>query len=236
MAFNWNEEARALPLLDEEIISSGVERVPICLCLDVSGSMSVDDRIGNLNRGIKEFISAVKEDERASMAADIAIVSFGAMGAQRELDFTPIQNAIVPELKAAGSTPMGEGVMLALDMLNDRKDFYKREGVTYFQPWLVIMSDGEANGSPMVFENAVRRVNELLEGKKLNSFAVAIDTSSNMNELTRISGREAKRLGSVNFREFFVWLSQSVTTVANSGGTATRAQLPPTSSWESASL
>ena len=55
-------------------------------------------------------------------------------------------------LTANGNTPMGEGVRLALDLLDKRKQEYKDKGVDYYQPWLVLMSDGQPNGNVAILE------------------------------------------------------------------------------------
>lgn len=45
-------------------------------------------------------------------------------------------------MEAEGMTCMGEGLSLALDLLKKRKAKYKATGVDYYQPILVVMSDG----------------------------------------------------------------------------------------------
>lgn len=48
----------------------------------------------------------------------------------------------MPKMEAEGMTCMGEGLSLALDLLEKRKAKYKATGVDYYQPILVVMSDG----------------------------------------------------------------------------------------------
>ncbi|MDR2409903.1 MAG: hypothetical protein LBE13_17580, partial [Bacteroidales bacterium] len=120
-------------------------RVPVCLCLDTSGSMrrdSTSDPIGELNAGLKVFYDVINNNIKTKTAAEICIVTFGGK-AQMIEDFATVDDRPdVPELGADGSTPMGEGVNLALDLLEERKNMYKDTGVDYFQPWLVLITDG----------------------------------------------------------------------------------------------
>ena len=45
----------------KDLVENPTARVPVCLCLDVSGSMS-GDPINELNRGVKQFYDAIRND------------------------------------------------------------------------------------------------------------------------------------------------------------------------------
>ncbi len=82
---------------------------------------------------------------------------------------------------------MGEGVNLALDLLEKRKQEYKDKGVDYYQPWLIIMSDGEPNGSTEEFDRAVRRVSDMVKAKELTVFPIGVGEEANFNTLSAFS-------------------------------------------------
>lgn len=71
-------------------------------------------------------------------------------------------------------TCMGEGLSLALDLLEKRKTKYKATGVDYYQPILVVMSDGLPNGNRRVWDEAVERIRALCASRKLSVVAVGI--------------------------------------------------------------
>lgn len=120
-------------------------------------------------------------------------------------------------LSACGNTPMGEGVRLALDLLDERKQEYKDKGVDYYQPWLVLMSDGQPNGNADMLEDSIQRTRDLVENKKLSLFPIGIGASADMDTLARFSPkRPPLRLNGLNFKEFFEWLSKSVSKVSQS--------------------
>lgn len=225
MSFNFGN----IPLLENDIISKGGERIPVCLCLDVSASMS-GARINKLNAGIKDFKNMVCEDLRAKMATDLCIVTFSST-VQCEMVFTPLAIAEMPTLQASGNTHLGEGVDFALNMLEARKAYYKQEGIQYNQPIIFIMSDGDGNGSKTIFNQVVEKVRYLTENRKLSAFGIAIDSRSNIDELTQITNNQALMLDNTKFNEFFVWLSQSVTAVANSGKDVEHVPLPSIEGW-----
>lgn len=112
---------------------------------------------------------------------------------------------------------MGEAVNLSLDMLEERKKEYRQNGVDYYQPWLVLMSDGAPNGDPNELDRAIKRVNDLVASKKLVVFAIGVGEYADMDVLAKFSpNRRPLRLQGLKFREFFVWLSQSVVAVSQS--------------------
>ena len=103
---------------------------------------------------------------------------------------------------------MGEAVNTAIDMLDKRKDEYRQSGVSYFQPWVVLMTDGDANDD---YLSAASRLKQLGDTKKATVFVVAIGDQVNMSKLGQFcpSDRPPLRLSGLKFKEFFAWLSQS---------------------------
>lgn len=201
----------------QDLIENPSARIPVCLCLDVSASMS-GEPIDELNKGVKLFYDAIREDELACYAAEIAVVTFGENGGEAACrsDFAGVH--ITPEppvLVAHGSTPLGEGVNMALDMLETRKQEYRDKGVDYYQPWLVLMTDGNPNGDPAALERAVARATELAGKKNLTVFPLAIGLNADTKLLERFAGENGvMRLNGLNFRDFFSWLSRSVSAVS----------------------
>lgn len=196
----------------QELVENPTPRVPICLVLDVSGSMS-GQPIEELQNGVRMFFDAIREDDVAQYAAEISIVTFGGV-ARKTLDFFAINRQEVPQLYADGATPMGEALNLALDLLEARKTEYRNAGVDYYQPWMVLMTDGAPTDS---IDGAARRIEELVKTKKLTVFPIAIGDAANTLDLARLSPlRPPLKLKGLNFREFFLWLSRSVSRVSQS--------------------
>jgi uncharacterized protein YegL len=200
-----------------DLVDNPTVRVPVCLCLDVSGSM-VGEPIRELTEGIRLFYDAIREDEVALYAAEICIVAFGGDQATKIEDFSNIERQSgVPELAAYGATPMGEGVNTSLDLLERRKQEYNDRGVDYYQPWLVLMTDGAPNGSQSELERAIARTTDLVRRKKLTVFSIGIGSNADMSVLQRFSpNRQPLKLRGLAFREFFSWLSKSVSTTSQS--------------------
>jgi uncharacterized protein YegL len=196
----------------EELVSNPTARVPVCLCLDTSGSMN-GTPIKELNEGVRTFIDELKKDEVAKYSAEVCVVTFGDHP-KTELDFASLMSQNIPTLGAYGNTPMGKGVELALDLLDKRKREYAEAGVDYYQPWLVLMTDGVPTDS---IDDAVKRTLELINNRKLTIFPIAIGSSADMSVLKMFSpARTPLRLNGLNFSDFFSWLSKSVSRVSQS--------------------
>jgi len=201
----------------DDLANNPSTRVPIGLCLDTSGSMN-GSAIGELNAGISLLYDELKRDERAACAAEIAVVTFGFGGARVVREFSSLElQPDPPRLQADGPTPMGEAVRITLDLVEGRKKQYRSTGVDYFQPWLILMTDGQPNGDIQVLMDSVSRIYDLVQHKKLSVFAVGVGHDADMDVLGRFSpGRPPLRMQGLHFRELFQWLSRSVSKTSRS--------------------
>ena len=191
-------------------------RVAVCLCLDTSGSMS-GHPINELNAGVSLFYNAVRRDSMASASAEIAIVTFGQGGVKCIQDFATADDAQPPLMKADGQTPMGEAVNLALDLLEARKEQYRNTGTEYYQPWLVLMTDGKPyGGEESELVRAKERVAQMINDGKLTVFPIGIGKDADFSTLFDFSSPKRKpvKLKGLNFRKFFEWLSASMHNVS----------------------
>lgn len=203
---------------------------PRCACmlvLDTSGSMS-GAPIQELNQGLQAFVEAVQEDEMSAYSVEVGVITAGGT-VREELSFTTA-NTIreVSPLVADGVTPLGAAVELALRRLEERKAAYKRAGVAYYQPWLVIISDGEPTDS---WQAVAQQTSALSQQRKLVVMPVGV-SQANMAILGQFSSRPAKQLAGLKFREFFEWLSASMSRVSASNSTSSAVALPKTDSWD----
>lgn len=227
----------------QDLVDNPMTRVPICLCLDTSGSMmsviggdytatgeTVEEdgktwkvvsgntitRLSELQKGLQLFFDAIKADEVAKYSAEICVIQFNDT-ASCLADFGSIEAQEVPKLRAEGNTHMGEAINMALDLLDKRKQEYKNNGVDYYQPWLVVLTDGEDNGSSADLNRAISRITDLVTAKKLTVFPIAIGDEANKNALAKISPkRQPLKLQGLKFEEFFAWLSKSVSKTSQS--------------------
>lgn len=186
---------------------------PRCACvllIDTSGSMN-GAPITELNNGLHTFQKDLAEDSLASRRVEIAIVTFGDGGVSKLQDFVTVDQFIAPELMTGGQTPMGEAIHLALDLVDGRKNEYKQNGISYYQPWVLLITDGAPTDE---WRAAAQRVQAEANARRVTFFAVGVQ-NADMNVLTQITPR-ALKLDGLRFNELFVWLSQSQKKVSGS--------------------
>jgi len=207
---------RDLMLREHELIENPTARIPVCLVLDCSGSMS-GEPIEELNKGLSIFLQRVKEDPIARHSVELAAVTF-AVEAEAVLDFESIASLESFSVKIAddcGGTNLGKAVYLALELLMARKDAYKSAGVDYYQPWLIIMTDGLPTDNSHIKVSEV--TSEMVMSKKLSVFPIATGPSADLGVLAMFSPkRDPLRLKELRYSEFFEWLSRSVSLASRS--------------------
>jgi uncharacterized protein YegL len=210
-----------------DLIENPSARCACMLVVDTSSSMS-GAPINELNAGLRSLLQALHDDEVASFSVELGIVSTGSGTPREELPLTTANRIEqVAPLHASGGTPLGQAVKLALSKLEQRKEQYKRLGVPYFQPWLIVISDGEPTDA---WKEAAAKAHELSLNRKLVSLPVGVQ-GANLAVLGEFSHRGAKALQGLKFKEFFEWLSASMSRVSSSNSTAATVALPSADPW-----
>ena len=199
-------------------------RCPCVLLLDTSGSMQ-GEAIEALNKGLSAFKSDLAKDPLAARRVEIAVVTF-----DNEIkvvqDFVTVDNFNAPTLTAQGQTFMGGGIQKALDLIQERKNQYRANGIAYYRPWVFMITDGEPQGEPEnVVQTATQRLHREEGEKRVAFFAVGVE-NANMARLKEMVVRAPVKLVGLNFVEMFVWLSRSMEKVAQSR-TDEQVALPP---------
>lgn len=220
-----NDFATQIAFGTDNFAENPEQRCPCILVLDRSGSMS-GDPIDELNAGLVTFKDELAADSLAMKRVDTAIVTFGP--SSLEMPFHTAPQFFPPTLTAQGDTPMGSAINLALDTLEVRKAEYKANGISYFRPWIFLITDGGPTDS---WQSAAARVHEGEAAKKFAFFAVGVE-GANMDVLSKISVRQPLSLQGLKFRQLFQWLSASMAAVSRSTP-GSEVPLSPATGWAS---
>jgi uncharacterized protein YegL len=185
-------------------------RCPCVLLLDTSGSMN-GAPIAALNEGLQTFKDGLAADPLASKRVEVAIVTFGGQ-VQVICDFTTMEGFQPPTLTASGQTPMGAAILQGVNLLRHRKDAYKAHGISYFRPWIFLITDG---GPSDAWAEAAAQVKQGELSKAFLFFSVGVE-GANMDVLRQIATRQPLMLKGLRFQDLFLWLSQSQAAVSRS--------------------
>jgi uncharacterized protein YegL len=195
---------------DSEFAQNPEPRCACILLVDTSGSMG-GEPIRELNNGLVQFKDELMADSLAAKRCEIAIIKFGG-SAEQVVDFKSAQDLRPPTLIAEGDTPMGAALHVGLDLLEARKSTYKSNGITYFMPWVFLITDG---GPTDEWKAAAERVKSGHSQKAFNFFAIGVG-GANFDILRQISPSEPLKLKGLRFQDFFRWLSNSMRAASNS--------------------
>jgi len=189
-------------------------RCPCILLLDTSGSMA-GAPIAALNSGLAAFRDALNQDELARKRVEIAAITFDSQ-VKIVHDFTTADRFEAPILTAQGLTCIGTAVNAALDTIADRKQQYRNSGISYYRPWVFLITDGESQGeTQQIVATATERIRYEEAAKQIAFFAVGVD-NANLEALSQMVVRAPLKLKGLQFREMFVWLSTSMQRVSHS--------------------
>lgn len=205
------EVKMSIDISKPEFLDNPESRCPCVLLLDTSGSMN-GAPINELNAGLQILREELSQDEMAQLRVELAIITFGPVNLAQ--DFVTASQFVPPQLNANGDTPMGTAINLALDKIDERKQTYKQNGISYYRPWIFLISDG-APTDGNVWQSAAQRVRDAESKKKVAFFAVGVE-GADTNVLSQFSTRQPLMLKGLKFRELFVWLSSSLSGVSRS--------------------
>lgn len=216
-----------MPFGTAEFADNPEPRCPCVLLLDTSTSMS-GAPIYELNEGLVAFKDELSADTLATKRVELALITFGPV---RVLSDFQTPDLFDPQaLSAANDTPMGSAIMTGLDLLRQRKEIYKANGISYYRPWIFLITDG---GPTDAWHQAASMVRDGESTKAFSFFGVGVQ-GANMDILAQICAptRKPMKLSGLKFRELFSWLSSSLSGVSQSQVGQT-VMLPPPNGWSS---
>ena len=227
-----NEEAEELiqdELEDLEFAENPEPRCPVLIIADCSGSMA-GEPMDAMNRGVDALYQAIIEDEIARNRVEIALLSFGTY-AKVEREFATVESPVETRMEVAGTTNMHLAIQQGCDLLEERKEMFRVNGVPYFRPIMVLFSDGLPTGTAEETAAANQRLIEMENGGQLIIFKVGVNAQAveaMRNALPNpASSFQPLQLDNLRFSDFFVWLSRSVSAISRSTP-GDSVNLPPT--------
>ena len=167
-----------IPFGAAEFADNPEPRCPCLLLLDTSVSMR-GRPIEELNAGLIAFKDELMSDSLAAKRVEVGIVGFGPV--KTISDFTTADYFVPPTLAVSGDTPMGAAIVHGLDLIRQRKEVYKSNGVAYYRPWIFLITDG---GPTDQWQHAAAMVREGEQSKAFQFFAAGVE-GANFETLAR---------------------------------------------------
>lgn len=122
----------------EGFIMPRARMLPVFLLLDVSGSMSLDNKMYELNKSVKEMIDTFRQEQAVQAEIFVSIITFGdnaeivsELKSASEIEYT--------DLIAGGVTCMGDALDLAKGIIEDKTKLPSNA----YRPVVLLVSDGQ---------------------------------------------------------------------------------------------
>ena len=191
---------------------STTRKVPICLVLDISGSMGERDgtrltKIEELNKNVRDFIQFVRNNAKARAICDLSIISFGDEVTVVN-GYSHIESVKDTQFNANGPTPLGEAMKKALELLELRRSYYKQHEIEHYKPILMLMTDGEPTDN---YHASAKEVAEKVNQNKIKILPFVIGKNTDSKALSEFSPKYKPKviLSSDDFKTLFNLLSES---------------------------
>lgn len=187
------------------------------LLLDTSRSMR-GAPIRDLQKGLDAYREYLAGDAEAKLIVETCVIAFSDE-AKVVHPFSSVDDLPRVELAAGGWTSLGAALDLGLQQIEERKAFYKEEGVDYYRPFLVLITDGaptDLKGAGRFAEMAAKVQRGAAERKFIPLFFGT--GNANFEKLKALAGEHGTVAGidGARFEEFFQWLSRSVSGLKDS--------------------
>lgn len=112
--------------------------LPVFLLLDVSGSMSLDNKMHELNSSVREMLDTFKQEQAVQAEIYVSIITFGD-NAELISELKSAGEIAYSDLVAGGVTCMGDAFDVAKSIIEDKSKLPSNS----YRPVVVLVSDGQ---------------------------------------------------------------------------------------------
>lgn len=180
--------------------------IPIILVVEKSDAVS--DCIDELNQCLIEFGKTLAIDPLILGRAEICVISFDS-DTRIEIGFRPAVEYTTLTLSAGGGSALNGAIELALDTLNERKQFYRIHGVRWRRPYLFVLTDGKATDTERE-AGTISLLRAAIEGKKVFYLPMTVGQNADKQKLREYypadeASKPVLNANASTFREAFSW-------------------------------
>lgn len=211
------------------------QKCPVVIVLDTSGSMN-GTPIDELNKALLTLKEDILCDPTLTQRLEVGIVCFDDDArVERGIDLITLDTEM-PTLQIGGATNVVSGMNKAIELVEERKAFYKSNNEQYYRPFIVLFTDGIPTNSPEEIEELDQTIQQMSDNKKFVFIPFGVE-GADMQFLAKLAAQTAdERLSNkakawqmkdvTKFADIFAFVSSSISQAINQGQVQT-AQLSP---------
>lgn len=178
--------------------------LPVILLLDVSGSMSYDAKMDELNSSVREMLASFKEEQIVQADICVSIITFGSE-VKIHTELMPAKDLVYTDMTAKGMTYMGRALDVAYDMIEDKTKIPKNA----YRPVVVLVSDGAPNDEH--WEEKLQRFVTTGRSSKCDRWSLAIGADADVGMLKKFLDHPEKEVcyveDAADIHKFFRFIS-----------------------------
>nr|VFJ52013.1 MAG: Uncharacterized conserved protein YegL, contains vWA domain of TerY type [Candidatus Kentron sp. FM]VFJ52270.1 MAG: Uncharacterized conserved protein YegL, contains vWA domain of TerY type [Candidatus Kentron sp. FM]VFK09260.1 MAG: Uncharacterized conserved protein YegL, contains vWA domain of TerY type [Candidatus Kentron sp. FM] len=185
-----------------------MRRLPVYLLLDTSSSM-MGEPIESVKTGVKSLLTALRQDPYALETAYLSVITFDNK-ARQVVPLTELISFQAPDIKANGTTAMGDALRLLTDKIGEEVQKGSAEHKGDWKPLVFLMTDGGPNDE---WKSAVDAFKQVPAGIVV---ACGAGDHADTDVLKRITENVVKidSNDAAAFAAFFKWVSSSISTTS----------------------
>ena len=211
------------------------QKCPIVLVLDTSGSME-GTALDELNIALQKFKDEILADPMLSNRMEVGIVCFDDDArVERAIDLISTET-IMPTLTTGGTTNLVAGMKTAMQIIEDRKVFYKSNNEQYYRPFICLVTDGVPTNTVEEIDGLDNEIQQMADYKKFVFIPFGVG-DADMAMLAKLAAQTAdqrlkekavawKMTNFESFAKVFAFVSSSIS-AAMVQGAAQTVQMDP---------
>ncbi len=202
-----------------------MRRLPVYILIQTSGAMR-GEPIEAIKVGLETMVSSLRQDPFALESVHLSVITFNR-SPQQILPLTELENMQIPTIpqpEAAG-THLGEALDFVCKKVDAEVLLSTPEQKGDWMPLLFVMCDGRASDAQL-FKEAVTKIQQ----RHFGSIIVCLVGSTPRTENVKLFTDNIVNLDTTDgasFRQFFKWVSASVSAGNRSIGASDEILLPP---------
>ena len=202
-----------------------MRRLPVYILIQTSGAMR-GEPIEAIKVGLETMVASLRQDPFALESVHLSVITFNRHPEQI-LPLTELENMQIPDIAqpVAAGTHLGEALDFMCKKIDSEVTLSTPERKGDWMPLLFIMCNGKVSDS-LLFKEAVEKIKQRHFGSIVVCLVGTTPYPENVKQFTdKIVNLDTT--DGATFRQFFKWVSASVSVGNRSVGATDEILLPP---------